>query len=448
MEKTNSAMQFSQSVPLLAECDVLVIGGGPAGVCAAIAAARQGIRVMLIEKSGFCGGMATAAYVGPILGLYHWASGKRIMGGIGLELLEAMEKAGGAILKTEGMLVPFDPEIMKLVCDQMLVEAGVIIRYHTSAVAVVQSEQRLTHVVVSTGTGLSYIKAQVYIDCSGDGFVAAQMGVPFVMGNGIDGQTMPMTTVFRLGNVETSEIVDSENPKVGYVATEIRNLLNNALQKGEIPLFGGPWIMRGSTLRDHQAFVNMVRQWGDSTNSQSITQCEIQGRQDMFSLMEYLNNNEPALAKAFIIDSGGVIGVRDSRHFTCKRRLSLKDCINHVQHPDSIGLGGHILDIHEGKGSSDQQRETLPYYEIPLRALLPTVVPNLILAGRTLDADYEVFASARVMGTCMVMGQGAGTAAAWAVLNNDDVENINLTWLADILDSDGVPRRAVMERSK
>lgn len=433
---------FSQTIPVMVQTDVLVVGAGPAGVCAALAAAKQGVRVMVIEKLGFSGGMATAAYVGPILGLYHWASGKRIMGGIGLHLLTAMEEAGGALLATEGMLVPFDPEVMKLICDRMLVKAGVSVRYHTSAVAVMRSGQRLTHVVVSTGRGLAAIEAQVCIDCSGDGFVAFCMGVPFVTGNGADGKTMPMTTVFRLGNVETTDIRDSENPDVGYVATDIRTKLFDAYQRGDIPAFGGPWVMRGSTLREHQAFVNMVRQWGDATDPESITRCEIGGRRDMFALMEYLKAHEPALSKAFIIDSGAVIGVRDSRHFSCHTRLSLTDCINRVHQPDSIGLGGHIIDIHATDGSAEQRRDPLPYYEIPLRALLPVGVPNLILAGRSIDADYAMFASARVMGTCMVMGQGAGTAAAWAVVHGSDVEHIDHQWMADVLESDGVPRRA------
>jgi len=396
-------LEFHQDIPIIAETQILVIGAGPAGICAAIAAADEGVQVMLIDQNGFCGGMASAGLVGPILGVYHWESKARILGGIPYRLLRSMELEGGAELENPGMLVPFDPEVLKHVCERILVSAGVIVRYHTKAVSVTMDEaNRISAVIVGTGSGLGAIQAAMYIDCTGDGLVAAQAGASFTLGRESDHAMMPMTTVYRLGGVDTADIARTENVLTGYVNIGVRHKLAAALDETLIPPFGGPWIMRGSTMRPGEAFVNMVRQWGDPTDWQDISRVEIAGRNDMFILHDYLRRHVDWLADSFIMDSGASIGIRDSRHFHCVARLTL-------------AIGGHILDIHATDGSHNQTRTTLPAYEIPLSSCIFSEIPNLLIAGRMLDADYGMFASSRVMGTCMAIGEGVGLAAAMCV---------------------------------
>ncbi len=430
-----------KNIPVIAEVDILIIGAGPAGVCAAVSAAGKNVKTMIVEQHGFCGGMATAGLVGPILGIYHWDSGKRILGGIPYRLLEDMEANGGAELNNDGMLVPFDPEVMKISCEEMIRKAGTEIRYHTKAAGLEMSGSRITHLIAATTEGLGAISARMFIDCTGDGLVAARAGAPFVLGHPSDHSMMPMTTVFRIGGVNPKTIKNSENPKAGYVASEIREMLQSALTEGVIPAFGGPWIMRGSTIRNDEAFVNVVREWGDPTNWEALSRSEISGRADMAALFSYLRSRVPSLQNSYIIDSGAVIGIRDSRHFICSHRLTLKDCLSKKVNPDSIALGGHILDIHASDGTSGQSRNPLPPYEIPLGAAVFSNFPNLLIAGRTIDADYEIFSSLRVMGTCMAIGQGVGAAAKLSLERGIEPGLVPKQELAEILDSDGVIKR-------
>jgi hypothetical protein len=433
-------VHFTRNIPVIAHTDVLVVGAGPAGICAAIAAAQENVDVLVVDQMGFCGGMATAGLVGPILGVYHWDSGARILGGIPYRLLSDLEEAGGAELQNEGMLVPFDPEVMKQVCDEALEAAGVSVRYHVKAITVMKEGNRLTHVVVGTGRGLGAIKANMFIDCTGDGLIAAEAGARFTIGRPSDQSMMPMTTVFRLGGVGENRLKDSENVGTGYVATEVRKILVAAMEQGKIPPFGGPWIMRGSTLRKGEAFVNMVRQWGDPTDWESLSKAEIAGRRDMFTLHAFLREHVPTLGNSFIMDSGSTIGVRDSRHFVCANRLSFEDCMQGKRQPDSIAVGGHIQDIHATDGSHSQIRTVLPAYEIPYGSVMLPDFPNVLIGGRILDADYEIFASARVMGTCMAIGQGVGTAAALCVREGVPTKSISIAELATRLESDAVLR--------
>ncbi|MCF7943844.1 MAG: FAD-dependent oxidoreductase [Spirochaetia bacterium] len=434
-------IRYQQDIPISVEADIVIIGAGPAGCCAALAAAEAGCSTVLLEQAGFAGGMATAGLVGPLLGVYHWDSGKRIVDGIPYRILQEMERRGGADLTNKGMLVPFDPEIMKSVLDRMFRQSGVAVRYHTKFVKAVKQDSRLSYLVVADSRGLSAVKAKIFIDGTGNGDVAASAGVPFQNGSSDNSGFQPMTTVFRIGGVETAGIKDSENPETGYVATEIRKILLAAEKKGAVPKFGGPWIMRGSTLREGEAFVNIVRQWGDPSQPEELSFCEINGREDMFTLFNYMKQNIPALRRSFIIDSGAMVGIRDSRHFKGLGTLTLEQCLSQQDFDDSIALGGHIVDIHSTSRSNSQMRKTIPLYEIPYLTILVDEVDNLLLSGRMISVEYEVFASIRVMVTCMAIGQGAGTAAAIAVKQSLKPRSIPLPELSAFLKAGRVIRK-------
>jgi hypothetical protein len=343
------------------------------------------------------------------------------------------------------MLVPFDPEVMKNVCDRELASSGAETWYHALVLRAVADEGRITHLVVSNGSRTVAVGARVFIDCTGNGDVAFSAGVPFTAGSPDGGGAQPMTTVFRLGGIDVKRIADSENPAQGYVAGELRRLLAQAEKDGLVPPFGGPWVMRGSTLRSGEAFVNMVRQWGDPTDIADLSRCEAAGREDMFKLFGYLKEHAPAFRDSYIIDSGASIGIRDSRHFIGRRVLSLDDCLNRRSQPDSVAVGGHIVDIHSRSGDSAQLRRTIPSYEIPYGSLLPLKADNLLLAGRIISLEYELFASVRVMATCMAIGQGAGEAAAVAAELGVDPAAVPFLTLAARLDEGGVVRKIAAE---
>lgn len=423
-----STLSYSEEILVIGSFDVCVIGAGPSGLCAAAASAAAGARTLLLERYGFSGGMATAGYVGPILGVHHWGSKTRVLGGIPWKLLSMMESKGGAELNNDGLLVPFDPEVMKIEGDRLLEEAGAVIRYHSVFCSVLQDDyNRITHVVFLSKQGLQAAEVSVVVDGTGDGDAAAAAGADFTLGR-VSGRTemQPMTTVFRLVGTEKQRITGSEDAASGYVIGDIREKLNQACRQGDIPPFGGPWIMRGSTVREGEAFVNIVRQWGNPTCSEDLTRCEIQGRKDMMKLFRFLKEHVQELHQASIIDSGAQIGVRDSRHIHGSYQLKLCDVMEGRRFEDSAALGSHIIDIHSTTGTSGQQRITVPVFEIPFRAMTVPNIPNLIVTGRSISAEYEVFCSLRVMGTCMALGEAAGAAAAAAADAECSVHEVDI----------------------
>ncbi len=415
----------ARDIPIVDDVDVLVLGGGPAGMHAAIAAARRGATTCLVERYGFMGGMATAAFVGPILGLHHHFSGKRILGGTPYEMLRQMAGLGGAILDHPERYVPFDPEVLKVVADQMIVEAGVRLRLHCFAANAVTSQKRIDAVIVESKSGRQAIKAKVYVDATGDGDIAAAAGATHEVGRKQDGALQPFTLCFRLGGVDFSKVRERRGLRDGWVAPGIRPLLQEAVDAGLLPRFGGPWIMHGSTVRETEAFVNMVRLWGDATDVETLTRNEVTGRDHMMQFVRFLRENVGWLRDAYVIDSGTQIGVRETRRFVGEYVLTEEDIVSGHPFADSVAMGGHIIDIHSPDGTTGQRRDMIGAYQIPYRCLLPQGVDNLLIAGRPISATHEAHSSLRVMGTRMAIGQAAGVGAALAGAGDGVPRHVN-----------------------
>lgn len=434
---TRYIQEPARDVPVAEEVDVLVLGGGPAGMHAAIAAARQGAKTVLVERYGFMGGSATNGLVGPILGLYHYGTGRVILGGTPREMLERMAALGGALLDEPGFYVPFDPEVLKHVADQMAIEAGVRLYLHTFACGVIMDGPRIAAVVTESKSGRQAIVAKVVVDCTGDGDIAAQAGAPYEVGRPQDGALQPMTLCYRLGNVDLTKMEDIHNRDQGYVVTNVRKVMEEAAATGSLPAFGGPWIMKGSTVRDGEAFVNMVRLWGDATDVEVLTKSEARGREDIQRFVRFLRENIDGLQDAYVIDSGPQVGVRETRRFIGGYVLSEDDIASARNFNDAVAMGGHIIDIHSPSGTAEQRRDVIPAYQIPYRCLLPKGVDNLLVAGRPISATHEAHASLRVMGTCMGIGQGAGIGAALAAQGNGNPQQVEIKALRRILQAMG-----------
>jgi hypothetical protein len=431
-------------VPVIEETDVLVVGGGPAGLCAAVAAARRGVRTALVERYGFLGGMATAGLVGPFAGARHRYGDGRIIGGIPWEIVERLVSHGGAMLDTfeySGMAdgideapavsrpggnrgdVPFDSEVLKWVADRIAGEAGVRLHCHTLAAGVVREGPRVAAVVVERKSGRAALVGQVVVDATGDADVAAMAGAPFEAGRPNDGAMQPMTLMFRLGGVDTATLGDITRP---VIVPAIRAKAEALAASGELPMFGGPWTFWGSTIRTGEVMVNMVRLWGDATDTETLTRNAITGRDHVQKFVAFLRGNFAEFRGAYLIDTAAQVGIRETRRIRGEYVLSDRDIAEGRQFTDSIALGGHVIDIHSPAGTHGQVRRPVAAYQIPYRCLLPLGVENLLVAGRPISTTHKAHGSARVMGTAMATGQAAGVAAAIAARGTGRVRDVDV----------------------
>ncbi len=441
----NIVHEPARDIPVVDEADVLVIGGGPAGMIAAIAAARNGARTIVVERYGFLGGMAPNGLVGPILAIYHWYGAGRIVGGIPWEMLKRMEALGGAILGKDGPHVSFDPEVLKYVADQMTLEAGAEMRLHSTATAVSCDGDRMNGVILESKSGRQAVVAKVIVDATGDADIAAWGGNAFEKGHPETGAMQPMTLYFRLANVNTELMENPNNPETFYTMVETRELLQKAVDAGELPLFGGPWAPKSSTVRDGEAGVNMVRVWGDATDVLDLTRVEVTARDHVQRFVKFLKAHVPGFKNCYLYDTAPQIGVRETRRICGDYQLTVDDIAQSRQFGDGIALGGHIVDIHSLDGTTEQYGVRVEPYQIPYRSLLPTGMVNAIVTGRPISATHEAHASLRVMGTCMALGEAAGTAAALAARGSGLVRAVETSALVTqlkrqgaIVDTDGI----------
>jgi hypothetical protein len=393
--------------------------------------------------------MATAGLVRGLSGVRH--ERERIVGGIPWELVLRMEEMGGAASDAGGPGIPFDfpvdAEIMKYMANEMVLESGAEILFHSYISDVIRGgeygDDGLDVVILENKSGRQAVAAKIFIDCTGDADVAARGGVPFEKGRQEDGAMQNMTLVFILGNLDT-DVLWKETwsgcfDRLGTLNTRLRKAAQEARKKGEIPVFGGPWT-RGSVkgVRPSEMYVNMVRRWGDATNAQDLTEAEIGGRRDAMTFYRYLKEKLPELDSCQLVQTGTQIGLRETRRIVGDYVLNRDDIWENRSFPDAIAKGCHPIDIHP---PSDKEDQTLTpvgkAYSIPYRSLLPKKADNLLVAGRCISATHEAQATIRVMGTCMAMGEAAGTAAGLAVKSSIAPREVDVKALQDTLKQQG-----------
>ena len=441
--------------------DVIVVGGGPAGMCAAIAAARQGVSVVLIEQAGFCGGMATKGLVGPFMTSYDRKGENMIIKGLFEEIVNRMVEKGVAIHPSEvrsgtgftswiilghDHVTPFEPEGLKLVMDEMLEEAGVKILYHTTFMQPVLEGKAIAGVVVSSKRGLEIIRGKVVIDCTGDGDVAYRSGVPYEMGNEELGLIQPATMFFHICNADEKAMDEDikanlhnfyRKDGVNYRSfhwrvSEARENGDWDLQRVSIGLFRMPkpdeWCVNTSRIMKI-----------DSTDNESLTKAEIEGRKQVDHIMKFLRKYVPGCENARIKSSGSHVGIRESRHIKGEYRLTADDLLSGKVPEDSILLAANSVDVHGRFGPTSNEYVAIngDYYGIPYRSLVAAKVDQLLLAGRCLSADSTAAGAVRVMPPCMGMGQAAGTAAALAVKDGVTVRELDAQKLREVLKENG-----------
>ncbi|HET7596931.1 MAG TPA: FAD-dependent oxidoreductase [Burkholderiales bacterium] len=427
----------SRQAQVAADTDVLVVGGGPAGLGAAVGAADAGARVVLAERYGFLGGNATAALVMPLMSFHTRRSahghedatallptdhgpGDPIVAGVLQRLLERLVRVGGAIAPSleTGYVVPFDPEWFKLCALDLLDEAGVQFLLHAFAADVVPdtaAAARVAGVVFETKSGPLVVRARAIVDCTGDGDIAARAGAPFEVGR-FDGLTQPMTLMFRVVDFERSafDAYVCAHPGQWRGVHGLWDLVREASAAGELDL-----------PREDMLFFATPHPGEVSVNSTRITRvlgidvwdlsyAEWCGRRQMRGIAAFLRKYVPGFERAYVAQSGVHVGVRETRRMLGDYQLTADDVLRARKFDDAIARGAYPVDIHnpDGKGTVLKHVPPGDAYDIPLRALLPRALENVIVAGRCLSGTHEAHSSYRVMPIVMATGQAAGVCAA------------------------------------
>src|SRR5688572_2072416 len=433
-----------RDVPVYGHCDVLVVGGGPAGTCAAVAAARQGADVVLLERYGHLGGLSTGGLVFWIDRMADW-EGNLVVAGLGKELMDRCgpEATLGPAEDLWGSRDPvqaaywaprtsalrgvvqwsptIDPEWLKLCSNDMVRESGVTTIFHCWAVAAVREEDTVKGVIFESKEGRKALLAKVVIDCTGDGDVFALAGAEFENDFDAEGAHARVNTSWRFGNVEMRRYLDFSMTR----PAEHRELMAKAAQEG-ISIRPHP------TPYDSVALFMTPKMSGYSAlDVADLTEVEFRSRDIMRAGLFWFREHVPGFERAWILDSASQIGTRHARRLAGAGRVSLDHWRNDGTYADTIGLCPGLT-------------PDFPTLEIPYGALVPSQMEGMLAAGRNLSADTRAHAALREVPECWVMGEAAGVAAALAVRDGRNVRDIEVAELQSKLEKAGaiVHRRA------
>ncbi len=462
------SVNYTRNVPVVKQADVLVIGGGPAGIAAAIAASRSGARTVLVERYGFLGGTATAALVGPFMTAYSAGGETQLIFGIFDELVRRMERISGAlhpsridagspyssyIVFGHHHVTPFHPEALKLVGAEMCLEAGVDLLLHSWFLDPLLDGQTVAGAIVANKSGLQALRATVSVDCTGDADLAFRAGAPTVKGRESDGKMQPMTMFMRIGNVDREKVeayrrAHPDDPRL------FQSIVTAARDRGEFPIprlsIGAYQEADGWTWR-----INTSRLLGlDGTDAADLTRAEVEGRRQTAFLVDFFRTHLPGFEACVLLETGAQIGVRETRRIVGEHVLSLEDLAAGRLFDDTVALAGYPVDIHQVDGvgaSMAKPGGTYPVagtYAIPYRSLLPREVEGLLAAGRCLSATHEAAGAVRVMPPCFAMGQAAGTAAALAVKGGVSVRRLDIRTLQQSLIDQGVHLGGIADKGR
>ena len=448
----------------LYSADVVVAGGGLAGVSAAIAAAREGLSVCLIEASGVVGGAATNGLVAPISSLNGNISNVKF-GGIGQEFVDLnIEKAKEFCKATEAPANSL--HTTKYVLLEMLYQAGVKILFHTFIVdAILNDDDSLNSVLVATKAGIQKVEGKLFIDCTGDGDLAYRTKATMVYGNGdgelssvvnagnkddVDGdykgQVQPCSIMFTMGGVDIEEGKKLMNRTITYdmlgitkedfLKWEYANTLGFEVDDSNIVPMpqGRVWLCK--SLRKNEAVINMSRVIGvNPTDPLCYADAEVKAGRQVLAIVSYLQHFVPGFENSYLMDSACSLGIRESRRLSGEYMLTGNDAIDCVTFDDTIAHGSYIIDIHDPTGKRKALGGNIKgdFYSIPYRSLITKKCKNLSVAGRLISADHVAMSSTRIQGTCMLTGQACGTAAAFAIKNGNSFVDVDVKALQNRL---------------
>lgn len=448
----------TRKIPVYGRVDVAVAGGGPAGVCAALAAARQGMRVVLVERMGFMGGVNTASGVNGIGGWQHDFDGQPLAAGIGREIMERLAELGGAsceqvrdVFRTrthrptyrEGGLgcywIRSNPEIMKLLLDRMLTEAGVRVILHASAVLPLMEGDGVRGLYIESKNGRQAVLAAQVIDCTGDGDIAARAGAQVQIGRPEDGFCQPMSMIFTVSGAAEAELHynpwEPQDHLPEYARDRYRLAVRTAREAGEIVYNPNDIFCAAtpvSTAGKETLSVNFTRiQRKSAIDADELTEAEMLGREQVFEGVRFMRKYIIGNENAYLVAVPPVIGIRESRRIIGDAYLTGEDIRMGQRAPDAIARGIYMIDTHNPTAIGEPSH--LEYldqpYDIPYGCLLPKGLENLLVAGRCISGDVVALSSFRILATCMNTGEAAGTAAALAVLGGTTARGVDVAAL-------------------
>ncbi|MBQ3084406.1 MAG: FAD-dependent oxidoreductase [Clostridia bacterium] len=404
-------VSIQKQAPLVGEYDVVVCGGGPAGLVAAVSAARAGKKTALIERYGFLGGTATGGIVVPISGFYF--KGKRVVGGIAWELVQRLERCGAALVELPKGHVSVNVEAYKLAAAELVEESGIALFTNSYLSGCLKRDERVTHAVIESKNGTEVIGGRCFIDATGDGDLCHLAGVPMLpQGEG----RQPISLCFIVTGVDTETDLLRDcihhNGKDGKPScnAEIRAYLLDCAEAGRLRRFGGPWF--NALLMGNSLAVNITRADADATDRAAFTKAEYELRQDMFAIIELLREKYPEFKNCEIVSSGVNAGVRETRRIKGVRTMTLQDVTEGRLPACPVAHCAHPMDIHAAKGAGQQLIALQGDCYVPHEAMVAEGFANLIAAGRCISAEREPYASVRVQATAMSIGEAAGLMAA------------------------------------
>src|SRR6516164_1702036 len=432
----------SRQTPVFGHYEVVVLGGGPAGIAAALAAGRRGRSTLLIERYGFCGGAGTAAGLSTFCGLHAVVHGKheQVVHGIADDILDRLRAMDGLnkphlTIRDQILAQAYDISAFKIAADELLAQAKVNVLFHAFGVgAVLESEDKIDAVLVETKSGRFAVRGEIFVDGSGDGDLAAWTGVPYEVGDGVSNMLYP-STMFRINGVDPD--------KAGRAWELIPTLMDEAEKEGRRFPRKKPIVRPQRNPIEWRANLTQIKNPDGSAvsgiDAEQLSYGEVEGRRQCWDVFEFIRSVTPGFDNAYIVEIAPQLGIRETRRILGEYVLTDADVLGCRDFDDAIGVNGWPVEAHI-KGDVKfvfTPPDSRGFNQIPYRIIVPQRIENLFVVGRCASMSHEGQSSARVSGACFVMGQAAGTAADLALANRLKPREVDVRALQQHLQRDG-----------
>lgn len=440
-----------RKVPVMAESEVVVVGGGVAGIAAAVSAAREGVKVLLIENLGILGGTATAGLMNNFGGYLP-----SLIGGFTKEVIERLGNMKSVfplfnpVLNGYSMI--FDPEVFKYIAMQMLEEEGVKLLLNSMVVDSIVEDKKIKGVFLESKSGSGAVIANVIIDATGDGDVAWKAGVPYQKGREKDGKLQAVTLMFEVGRVNIGKLIkfvnrnkddfceiciDTTQDPPQLMVGGFYSLIKKAIKNQDFPLEHELIWVDGSLRNGDTVTINATHIINiDGTSVFDLTRARVEGVKQVMSVMKFLKKYVPGFELSFLRCTASSIGVRETRRIIGEYMLTEEDILSGRSFDDVIARNNAPMDIHSPTDGKQKWVQVKPY-DIPYRCLVPQIIDNLLVSGRCISSTHKAFASTRFMPCCMATGQAAGIAAALSVKNKVTPRQLDVIKLQKALRKQG-----------